>query len=216
MNKTGIIFDFDDFLVDTHKMWLQANSEALADYGVSITEERFLELGGGSDIEAYTQAMGLNVAVAPEIQMERNRIYDLLLHEAQWTPGAREIVEEVHNRSIPKGLVTHAQRQNIEAVAHLGFAEFFPQMLCQSDLGNRRKPDPYGLLEMAKILDIDPARSMYWGDRLNDKRAADAANMKCVIIPSNRTEPEAMETAWRIFKDLHECREHLDELLAAL
>ncbi len=213
MHKTGIIFDFDEFLVDTHAMWLKANEQTLAQHGKTLTEERFWELDGGCDIQAYTVALELDVALAPQIQTERNRIYDLLLKEATLLPGAQELMQEVHDRSIPKGLVTHAQRQNIEAVAHLGLLDFFPHMLCQSDLGNKRKPHPYGLLKMAELLGVDPARSMYWGDRLKDKQAADAAGMKCVIVPSKRTEREAMRTAWRVFENLHECREHLDALL---
>jgi HAD superfamily hydrolase (TIGR01509 family) len=218
MNKSAVIFDWDNLLVPTHMTWLEANQQTLAKYDKTIDERKFIDLVYGTDIIRFVDAVGLDRSLAETIQKQRNDLYGILLQDMKWMEGAEDLLLELRSRSIPTGVVSHARRQNIRALDHLKHDRFFTPdvFICQDDLGEKKKPNPFGLLKVAEVLKIAPNHCSYIGDLESDRAAAKNAGMKSIIIPNQLTENGVAEKAWKAFPDLIECRIQLDKWLAEL
>ncbi len=218
MKKIGVICDWDDLLVPTHKMWLEANQQTVRKYDGVISEEKFIEIVSGTDVVRLLEAAGLHPSLASVIQQERNDLYGTLLQRATWMEGAEDFLLELQSRSIRMGVVSHARKQNIRALEHLGHKRFFPEkaFLCQDELGEKKKPHPFGLLKVASELHVEPSHSLFIGDMESDREAADRAGMKSMVIPSKLTKAGVPEKAWRTFPNLIECRLQMDVWLAEL
>jgi putative hydrolase of the HAD superfamily len=63
----------------------------------------------------------------------------------------------------------------------LGLKSFFRHVLCAAEVG-RQKPDPIGLLTVAREMGVAPACTLYIGDRTIDLEAAAKAGMQRILV----------------------------------
>jgi putative hydrolase of the HAD superfamily len=68
----------------------------------------------------------------------------------------------------------------------LGLRGFFDHILCAADVG-RQKPDPLGLLAVAREMGVAPSRALYVGDRAIDLQAATRAGMQGMLVESKNS-----------------------------
>lgn len=65
-----------------------------------------------------------------------------------------------------------------------GWADLIPVVVGMDQQAGREKPDPYGLTLALEALDVDPARTVYAGDTVDDQTAALAAGVIPVgVVP---------------------------------
>ncbi|ANY10399.1 haloacid dehalogenase [Pseudonocardia sp. HH130630-07] len=95
-------------------------------------------------------------------------------------PGARALVEELHSRGTPIGVVTSGLRAHASALLdHVGGADLFSVMITAEDV-RRGKPDPEGFLAGCAALGVVPSQTVAFEDAPAGVAAAKAAGLLCV------------------------------------
>ena len=124
-------------------------------------------------------------------------------------PGAVELVRELAARGCRLGVLTRNARElahiTLEAI---GLAPFFaPQDVLGRD-NAAHKPDPDGLLQLARAWEVEPSQMVMVGDYRFDLDCGRAAGSKTVLVnvPEN---PWPELTDWHA-KDCYELRQLLD------
>jgi HAD superfamily hydrolase (TIGR01509 family) len=189
----AVIFDLDGVLVDSETAWDEARRELVDSSGGTWRPEATRAMMGMSSVEWSRYLRDeLGVPMTPDeisdavvARLERRYREHLPL-----IPGALEAVERLAGRW-PLGLASSANRPIIELVLReSGLAERF-QATVSSEEVPRGKPAPDVYLEVARRLAVDPAGSVAVEDSSNGLRAAAAAGMRVIAIPTRAFPPDA-------------------------
>jgi HAD superfamily hydrolase (TIGR01509 family) len=108
---------------------------------------------------------------------------------ATWIDGARDVVEYLHRSGCPTGVLTRNSRQAVARTCAVLGLDMDP-ILTRDDC--RPKPDPDGLLTIARALAVDPAGCVYVGDFIHDLDCARQAGMTACLF--RNASNEAFET----------------------
>ena len=93
-------------------------------------------------------------------------------------PGFREVIETLHKRHFPMGLVSSKRRPQYDIdFGQNGLNQYFEHTVMATDT-DLHKPHPQPLLKCLEMLDVDPKDSVYIGDSLFDYQCAKAAGAK--------------------------------------
>jgi sugar-phosphatase len=182
----AILFDLDGVLLDSTRVvgaqytrWALENGldptvVMHAAHGVR-TIEVIQRVAPHLDAEAETRKIEQREAAADEVVR---------------MPGAVELVN-----SIPKGrwcVVTSGTRF-LATTRMRRFGVPVPEILVTADDVTRGKPDPEPYLKGAELLKVNPAECVVVEDAPAGIRAAHAAGMKVIALPSTYPEPELRE-----------------------
>jgi len=208
----AILWDNDGVLVDTERLFFQANRDLFADHGLELTHRAFfdwflLDNCGGWHL---FRARGHSEASIGEIRKERNRRFSALL--AAEDTLAREGMEDVVrtlSETAPMAIVTSSPREHFN-LAHrrTTFAQYCPTVVTEEDC-TRTKPAPEPYLLGAKRVDRLPGQCIAVEDSPRGLLAARAAGIPCVIVRNELTSDYA-------FPGAHAIVESNDELLAVI
>lgn len=185
-----LLFDLDGTLVDTIPTWIEANVRTLKEFKYSMEKETFLReyYQQGLHFSGILEKCGLDPALGDRFYPNRDNLYTELLERGiEWIDDAGDILKELA-QELPLGLMTGSRRSFIRAIdARLKITDLFKAIITYEDTGDRMKPDPCGLLLLAKKMEVKPASCLYIGDQGVDTAAAHAAGMRSCIIPSRET-----------------------------
>lgn len=161
----GVVFDLDGTLVDS-----RLDFAALRD-----------QLGCPPDIGVLEFVAGLD-------DREAARVAETAIHDfemagaraATWMPGARALLECLHERSLPTAILTRNKREAVTMTVD-NLRIDVDMVLTREDC--RPKPDPEGLLRIAAHWRRDPSRLVYIGDfRFDLEAARNAGMMACLYL----------------------------------
>jgi mannitol-1-/sugar-/sorbitol-6-/2-deoxyglucose-6-phosphatase len=182
------IFDMDGLLIDSEEFWKRAEREVFGSVGIEIDEEmaavtapmttrevtehwyRLRPWDGRSqeDMEAAVIAR-----VADQIRAGRDAM-----------PGVHEILALCASRGWRVGLASNSPAVLCQLVlSELGIARAFHAVV-SADLVERGKPDPAVYLHAARLLGVRPQECIAFEDSVTGVRAAIAAGMSVVAVPS--------------------------------
>lgn len=120
-------------------------------------------------------------------------------------PGAEKILRYVQAEGIPSGIVTTAFRSFVDAVNEkLPIHALVNLLITAEDVGEKGKPNPYGLLLAVEKLGIKPMDAIYIGDQPFDVLAANAAGMESWLIQHPHTPVDAGKHAKLVLPNLIE------------
>jgi HAD superfamily hydrolase (TIGR01509 family) len=182
----GIIFDLDGTLVDSHLDFAAMRRETGFPPGIGLLEH-LATLDDPAEREHAT-------AIIYRHEMAGAAM-------ATWMPGARELLERLVARVMPVGIVTRNSRAAVTATARKLALPDVP-LVTREEVPP--KPDPAGLLTLARRWQLPPAELGYVGDFLYDLQAASNAGMPGILYASDKN----LDYAWRadhVFR-------HFDEL----
>jgi HAD superfamily hydrolase (TIGR01509 family) len=182
----AVLFDMDGLLVDTEPLWFETEAEVMARLGAPWSKRDQEQLLGGSMDNTVGYLLARATRPAHPADVERWMTEGMLRRAAEGRvvvrPGAAELLAAVAAAGIPHGLVTGSQRPFTDAVlAGTGFR--FPVTVTADDV-TRTKPDPEPYLLAAKLLDVDPGRSVALEDSPNGVASATGAGCRVVAVPS--------------------------------
>ncbi len=121
---------------------------------------------------------------------------------ATWIDGARDVLEHLHRCGCPTGVLTRNSRKAVARTREVLGLDM-ELMLTREDC--RPKPDPDGLWQIARALEVDPAECVYVGDFSYDLECARNAGMTACLFRNHGNEafePQA-DLVLNSFADLY-------------
>jgi len=109
-------------------------------------------------------------------------------------PGALRLLRHLEGAGTLLGLATSSGRRGaLQKMSGKGLAPLFRHVVCGDDVAHA-KPAPDVYLRCAELLGVAPADCLVLEDAPSGVRAAAAAGMRCVVVPSVRRRESYPET----------------------
>jgi len=185
----GYIFDLDGTLVDTMPLHYRAWDEAMRAVGLQcqLDEELFYSLGGVPTLQvAELIGKHYGLAVDPHAVFDhKEKLFKALQKDAKLIEPVVAFAREAaktHPVSIASGGPRDIVRRMLEIT---GLAPLFKVVVTPEDV-EHGKPAPDMFLLAAKIMGVAPEQCLVFEDAEPGMRAAEAAGMKWVRVPSRK------------------------------
>jgi len=197
-HKTGhrqaVIFDLDGTLTTLEVDFTQLRREL------------------GIDTGAVWEAI---VAMAdPDRQRAERVLLDAELRGArlcELMPKAGQVLGELSRMNVPCAILTRNCRRAVDIVLDR-HGLVVQAVLAREDA--LMKPDPDGVIELARRLDVDPAGTLVVGDYIFDIQAGQRAGATTVLYAHNDPPPDYATLADYVISDLYELLDIVKQLTA--
>jgi len=194
--KPALIFDIDGVLVDvsnSYRTAIKQTTEYFTKTNVSPEEiQSYKEITGYNNdwdlSEAIILSRGKKVAKQEIIDKFQEyylgKNFDGLIMNEKWLAN-NNLIEEL-SKKYKLAIVTGRPKIEAEFALKANKAlKYFPTIIAMEDI-TKDKPDPEGILKVLKLLDAENA--VYFGDTINDKKAAEGAKIGYRMIKENVNE----------------------------
>jgi HAD superfamily hydrolase (TIGR01509 family) len=207
MKKIKAIFwDNDGVLVDTERLYFEANRVVFAKHGINLTNELFVEnfLKKGRGTWHLLKDKNYTEEMISELRNERNAYYSKLLEEqSEPIEGVEEVLQYLHGK-IMMGVVTSSRKDHFEKIhSRTGFTKYFDFVLTSDDI-DKVKPDPGPYLKALKISGFNKEDCIVVEDSERGLKAAVAAGLRCYIIPTELTKKSNFYDAEKILNSIND------------
>ena len=196
MKYKAILFDMDGVLIESEFLMRHSAIQALAEYGIEAKHEDFREFTGmGEDMFVGGVAQKYGHTYTYDM---KDRAYDYFgeqVKELAHVPeGVKEMLTALHEKGLVMAVCSAADlrkvRYNIQAI---GVDEsIFAALVTGSDV-ERKKPFPDIYLKGAELIGMDPKDCLVVEDAVSGIKAAHAAGMDAVGVPTTFSKEELME-----------------------
>lgn len=217
-DKVGILWDVDGTLADSFSLGYESTVKVLTDNGLDrITHSQYHQ---GTKLTT-PRRLAWHVTGDPdnEIGESLGQQFDDLyvelvnLDTAAFYPGMKNLLKTLsdsYEQHLKYAALSNACGAYAKAVIECnGVSDIF-QLSYGADDVPAAKPSPAGLLEMCRILELDPKRCVYIGDSPSDGEAAAAAGMRGVGVTWGSHPVDTVKLAF------HEVVHNVDELQVTL
>ena len=202
----SVLFDMDGLLVDTERIARDAWKYAGEKCGVIITDDFYATLIGiGKDDseKALIQKFGPYFSL-DQFKIERyNRMRTSLRDAEILKKGATEILQFVHDKNLPMGLVTSSRHEDVsDRLSNL--TSYFSVIVAREDVVHG-KPSPDLYQEALNRLTVGPDESIVFEDSPVGMEAAHRAGLDVILVPDLVTPGKKLsDKAFAVCKDLYE------------
>ncbi|WP_087687142.1 HAD family phosphatase [Pandoraea sp. PE-S2R-1] len=214
----AILWDNDGVLSDTERLFYEVNRDVLAEHGVDLTRERYVDWFLVANLGAW-HVLSDRGYPAPELarlRIERNRRYSIALSTANGLtrPGLVPLLTRMKGRA-RMAIVTASFRDHL-ALAHGqdAFFEHFEAIFTRETSG-QPKPAPDCYLKALDALQLTSDRCVVVEDSPRGLAAACAAGLTCIVIRSELLHDFPFVGAAAVVDNLTELERALDAFLAA-
>lgn len=211
-NFQAVIFDLDNLLVDSEKLWPEIDaaffSEYLGEDGWQIWQPLWLE-----QKKAMVQLKEIMADVKerfnkPEtpaeiIEARMEKMFSVYRQKLQPLPGADKILRELHSQGLRLAIASGMKSKVIDfVVALMGWNDLIAVKVSTHDCAHN-KPFPDVYLKVAELLRLKPQECLAFENDLNGVSAAKAAGLFTVAVPyPARDLEEINKVADRVMKNL--------------
>jgi HAD superfamily hydrolase (TIGR01509 family) len=209
----AILFDNDGVLVDTEELYFAANRQALAQVGIVLGEDDYIELFLRTGQGAWTllEARGFESAAIAAWRAGRNRRYEELVAAAEVTIAGVPAVVAALARRYRLAIVTSSEPEPFARThARTGLLPHFEVVLTR-DHYRLSKPDPEPYRCAVERLGLTPEQCLVIEDSERGLRAAKAAGLTCWVVPSRLTRGMRFDGADAVLANLAEVAARLLE-----
>ena len=187
MKHKAIILDMDGTLVNTERLWKDAERALLAAYNRTydtVIHADFLGLAVTDFIPAVQHAYDLKHIDTKELEDNlENRVRALLETDAKPTDGAIDLINYIVEQAISCAIASNSSHGIIQAtLRHQRWADPITKRYSADDVPNA-KPAPDLFLYAAEQLNTEPQDCIVIEDSLNGVKAAVSAGMTCLAVP---------------------------------
>lgn len=176
----GLVFDLDETLVDSRSHILNYQRDLFRELGRAFPEdeaEQFFTLDKQSLERRFFSAEDLRRIEA----WRRENPYDARLGEIVPIRGADVLLRRLAGQGTPMAILSNRGTSTPRLLHMLGWNDWFNPVF-SADIALRPKPDPWGLIEVARRWQTDPARLVFIGDSALDVACARAAGSLAVRV----------------------------------
>jgi len=179
----AIIFDCDGTLADTMPNHAKAWVASCRSFGLDMTEEPFIEMGGLPNraiIERLNDEFGAKLDVA-RTQEDKERRYLEMLHTVIEIKAVADVAR-AHRGQVPIAVASSGMRHVVEkTLAAVGLISLFDVIVTADDVVHG-KPAPDLFLLAAERLGVAPVDCIVYEDGDPGLEAARRANMRAVDV----------------------------------
>ncbi len=193
----AVVFDLDGTLIDSLPLVLEAIAHALAPYGARPTSEIFARLGGPP--ERFLPTLLEDITHVPEALARMEAFHRSNMHLIRLFAGAIPMLEQLRRERVRLAVWTGRDRASTDILLRLhGLAEHFDTVVCGDDLPSH-KPDPAGLREILRRLEVSPAETLFLGDADVDVLGGAGCGVATILIRHARTIDSGIAgQCWRV------------------
>ncbi|KAG6456126.1 hypothetical protein O3G_MSEX009580 [Manduca sexta] len=205
------------YFLDSEELYTESFSRVCAKYGKVFTwdlKSKLLGFQGQECADIIIKTLELPVT-REQFMKECSQVNQEVFTNVELMPGAKKLVEHLHNRGIPIALATSSSRESVDLKMknHKGLLQLFHHLtMGTSDPEvTKGKPDPCIFLVCASRFDEKPESEncLVFEDAVNGVKAACAANMPVVAVPDPRIDPQQLENATLVLKSLEDFQPEL-------
>lgn len=211
MSVRALVFDFDGLILETEMPAYQAWVEIYREFGHELPKELWLDYigreGGWFDALAYLEGLVGPRDDRDAITKRRDERKTELVMAVAETAGLRDLLTEakslglrlaVCSSSTPKWVLGHLER--------LGLRGLFDHVQCRDRPELRAKPAPDLYVAACAGLGVQANEAIAFEDSRNGMLAAQAAGMRCVVVPNELTIAMDLDGADHRFESLSAIR----------
>jgi len=184
----GYIFDCDGTIADTMPLHYRAWTKAMEKFGGQFPEDLFYAWGGTPTItivKMLNEKFGLSMDPEATVAFKED-CYLKMLPEVQPIAAVVELVKQYHGKA-PMAVASGGNRQLVlGSLGALGLVGYFDAIICAEDY-EHGKPSPDPFLVAAKAIGVPPQDCLVFEDSPIGVKAAEAAGMEWVLVPSPAT-----------------------------
>ena len=191
----AVLWDLDGTLVDSAEFHWRAWRDVMAEEGLPVTHEQFVQSFGKRNDLILTGWLGEDAD--PErmrrLSEEKESRFRALVRAngIEPLPGVREWVARLHDEGWLHAIATSAPRANLEVLSGaMGMGRYFGAGVAAEDV-THGKPDPEVFLLAAARRGAEPGRSIVVEDAPTGIEAGRRAGMYTVGVSLLHTLPEA-------------------------
>lgn len=184
----ALIFDFDGLILETEWPVFNAWRECYEHHGHELKLKDYAACVG-SDVTCFNPVTDLEERHSESIDWnlwDKNRRQSISdqLNNRPPLPGVVERLIEAQEMELPCAVASSSPRSWVEPyLKRLNIRHYFESIHCLDDV-KKPKPDPELFLAAADRLSVKPQEALIFEDSLNGLYAAQAAGIRCVVIPS--------------------------------
>lgn len=171
MKYEAILFDFDYTLGDATDSIYDGFCFGLEKMGYPKPGLEEVQRTVGYTLEdGFTQLTGEgDEARRKEFRViYKDHVRDTQAKLCRLCPGARELLEALHDREVKVGIVSSKNLDTLESIFEYHGVSGLIDFIIGGDTVKRPKPDPEGLEAGIRTLRVDKARTLYCGDTTID------------------------------------------------
>ena len=128
---------------------------------------------------------------------------------SQLNPGVHEICAWLRERKLAIGLVTRNQRRSVEYICQVHNLSF-DGIVTRED--GPAKPDPFPVLQVCRLMNVQPSQSVVVGDYLFDLVSARGAGACSVLLSTNENYADFAHEADYVIASLNELPAIIDNM----
>jgi len=195
----AVIFDLDGVLLDTEPLYTLASAEVVAEWGKEYAWSLKRQIMGRGALEAaavITRELDLPIS-AEEYVRRTEQVLERLFDSTPGMPGARELVDTLHQMQLSLALATSTGKRlyDVKAQPHPWLARM-RVVVCGDDRDVKAaKPQPDIFLVAAARLGVPPTRCVVVEDSVNGVLAARRAGMQVIALPDPRLDDPILRDA---------------------
>lgn len=192
----AVLWDMDGTLVDTEPYWIAAERALVEAHGGTWSHQQAMQLVGQSLMHsaAILQAAGVRMEARDIVDHLSAEVIQQVRREVPWRPGARELLNDLHESGIRCALVTMSEGPLAGVVVESLPKPYF-EFLVTGDTVTNGKPHPEAYLTAVDRLQLDDPtltinHCVAMEDSIPGATAALASGVVTVGIPHQVPLPE--------------------------
>lgn len=190
MTPAAVIFDFDGLVLETEWFIYASIDQVFRRHGTTLDEELWRSFIGTTDHPHWVDILASQIDTP--LDREALRAEGLaedrsVLEALEVNVGVRELMAEAHSAGVPVGVASSSSRDWVEGhLRRLGLWGFVAASATGDEV-ERTKPDPAVYLLAVDRLGVGPAGVLAIEDSPTGCRAAIAAGLSVLAVPSRMT-----------------------------
>jgi HAD superfamily hydrolase (TIGR01509 family) len=188
----ALVFDFDGLILETETPAYQAWVEIYREFGHELPKELWLDYigreGGWFDALAYLEGLVGLLEDRDAVEARRDARKTELVMAVAETAGLRALLSDARSRGLRLGVCSSSTPKWVFGhLDRLGLLTFFDHIQCRDRPELRAKPAPDLYLAACAGLGVRGDEAIAFEDSRNGMLAAQAAGMRCVVVPNELT-----------------------------
>ena len=214
-NKTAVIFDFDNIIVDSEPYHFRAYEKAFAEKGHKINrEEYWVEWtfnGGGAEGEINRY----NLKLDPDyMRSKKDPVYSYFCKSGKIKvfPAALEIIKTLKKNKFSLAIASGSYQHDILSIIEAKGIERNFLAVIGKDMVPKPKPHPATYLKASSELGIQPSKCLAIEDAQKGIISAHEAGMEVIAVETAVTKGFNLKDADLVVSNLEELQRLLEDL----